>query len=326
MIAAVICVRADSTRLPGKVLEDIGGRTVLASIASRLRRASSVTSIIVATSEEQSDNAIAVEAARLNLPCYRGSKNDVVARMDGAVRRYAAGFKYVFRAMSDQPFLDWACLDEAARLMEIKGWDVVLPLSFGKDPVYGAGLSPWSKRAWSAIVADSRGDEREHVGMWLRRNLKKFEYGLLDLPHWCFRPYRLELDTEDDLRLVRGIVATKAGDISLRSVVALLDKTPELVATNATYTEKTGTYTSYTVAEVAEWERDYRGREVVFSDMPSLEADLRAGQTRATRCQTCGGLLMPTKVRDGDLKLKCTRCGRGETFYADKRLDISEHR
>ena len=320
MIAAVICARADSARLPNKVLADVGGRSVLASIVSRLRRAACVTSIIVATSEEASDNAIAVEAARLNLPCYRGSKNDVVARMDGAVRRYATGFKHVFRAMSDQPFLDWAGLDEAARLMEIKDWDIVLPLSFGQDPVYGAGLSPWSKRAWSAIVADSRGEEREHVGMWLRRNLKRFEYGLLDLPHWCFRPYRLELDTEEDLTLVRAVSAPwAAGDPQLRAVVALLDRTPELVAMNAGVAEKTGTYTSYTVAEVAQWESDYRGREVVFSDLPSLEADLRAGQTRATRCETCGGLLMPTKVRDGDLKLKCTRCGRQATFYADKR-------
>src|SRR5438309_11876242 len=69
-----------STRLPGKVLADLGGATVLARVVHRTRAATTVDEVEVATSIQTADDAIVKECMRLSVGCYRGDETDVLDR------------------------------------------------------------------------------------------------------------------------------------------------------------------------------------------------------------------------------------------------------
>ena len=318
-VTAILCARMSSTRLPGKVLADICGKPALEHIVERLNKAECIGKVIIATSTHDDDDAIASLAAGLSTPCYRGSLNNVSERIDGAIKRHAPDSKYIFRAMSDQPFFDWKMLDEAFSLLVSHDWDFLLPLSFDADPVYGAGQTPWSTIAWHWDVAMSKNEEKEHPGMCIRRNLNRFEYGLLELPKWVWRGHRLELDTHEDLTLFRLIYNAWDGEgpPPLRWVVSYLDRNRQISAINAGVIEKTGTYTSYTADEIQKWNRDYVGREIVWSDFSYWLARLQKENTKYN-CKKCGGVLIGPFIKKGNLVLKCAKCNDRRTFYAKK--------
>jgi len=148
------------------------------------------------------------------------------------------------------------------------------------------------------------------------------EYGLFDLPHWAYRPYRLELDVSEDLFLINAIADAWGNDepVPLRWVVQWLDKNPRIAQLNAGIEEKTGTYTSHTSDEVASWQRDYAGREVIWSDVAGLVGEIRDEHEIKYACRKCGGMLVALSVvrHKGNLRTRCVRCGERRTFYAKK--------
>ncbi|HEV7603962.1 MAG TPA: hypothetical protein VGO15_03290, partial [Candidatus Limnocylindrales bacterium] len=86
----VLCVlqaRVSSVRLPGKVLKPILGEPMLARQVERVRRATRIDALTIATSTEPSDDAIAALCARIEVDCYRGSLDDVLDRFHAAAAR-----------------------------------------------------------------------------------------------------------------------------------------------------------------------------------------------------------------------------------------------
>ena len=90
-IVAIIQARMASTRLPGKVLMDLGGQTVLARVVDRLRRTGRIEEIVVATTDSIVDDSIVQECHQLKVEYFRGSENDVLDRYYRAAQVYAAG-------------------------------------------------------------------------------------------------------------------------------------------------------------------------------------------------------------------------------------------
>jgi spore coat polysaccharide biosynthesis protein SpsF len=313
-----------SERLAGKALVEIAGKPSLTRVIERLRMSKMLTEVIVATTVDKEDDVIASLAVRNGLRVHRGSRDDVVGRMQETIDRYAWDAEYVFRALGDQPFLDWNSLDEACKLLvAYPDWDLLLALAFNEEPVYGAGLSPWTRRAWNGIAAHSTSDEREHPGAWLRRNLTQFDYALLDLGHWNYRPYRLELDTPDDLALFKAIYDAwskdpkNVGEPPLRWVVAYLDRNQGLANVNSHIRERTGTFTTFTRAEIDGWQRDYCNRPIVWGEQLEL-VGLMQSSGKAYRCESCNGMLVATGIKRGDLHMKCARCRKERVFYSAK--------
>ncbi len=320
-VVAVLCVRIGSDRFPGKALAYTSpGWSLLQQCVERLKLAQSVGTIIIATSTTKSDNPIAELAEELGIPCYRGSLDNVVERMWDAVHTLGNGEPLIYRAMVDQPFMDWEALDRSAALMLENSWDNILPLSFNEDPIYGAGVAPWSYNTFKAIRENSTvAEELEHAGMWLRRNLPKVNYGLIDLPHWCYRPYRFELDTVEDLAFVHALQeGMDAARTPLREIVRYLDKHPGLSKRNSHIQEKTGPYTSYTDAEIKQWHKDYAGRPVVWSDIAGLVGSIDTAKQAKYKCPECGGALIALSIVRGDLELECIQCSHKKKYYSSK--------
>ena len=86
-IVAIIQARMGSTRLPGKVLKDLGGETVLARVVNRTRRATLLNEVVVATSMLPADDAIVKECEHVKVACFRGDEADVLDRYYCAAKR-----------------------------------------------------------------------------------------------------------------------------------------------------------------------------------------------------------------------------------------------
>ena len=83
---AIIQARMSSARLPGKVLRELAGQPMLGHVYARLARAKRLSNIIVATSEEPSDEAICAYCNAQAIPHYRGSLNNVAQRFLACAR------------------------------------------------------------------------------------------------------------------------------------------------------------------------------------------------------------------------------------------------
>lgn len=87
-IAIIVQARMSSSRLPGKVMMPILGKSLLARMVERLQMIKHEAMIIIATSVNAEDDIIEREAALMNVPCYRGSINNLLER------HYMASVKY----------------------------------------------------------------------------------------------------------------------------------------------------------------------------------------------------------------------------------------
>lgn len=89
-VVAIIQARMGSTRLPGKVLLDLVGEPMLSRVVSRARRARRLQEVVVATTTELADGAIAKLCAECGWLCFLGSEEDVLDRYYQAAIQYQA--------------------------------------------------------------------------------------------------------------------------------------------------------------------------------------------------------------------------------------------
>ena len=114
---AIIQARMGSTRLPGKALVDLANEPMLARVVHRVQRAGSLHEVIVATTVQPADDAIAQCCAMRGWPCARGSQDDVLDRYYQAA--LASHADVVVRITSDCPLIDPEVIDQVVGNREI---------------------------------------------------------------------------------------------------------------------------------------------------------------------------------------------------------------
>lgn len=77
---AIVQARMSSERLPGKVLMQIAGRPMLEWLYDRITQTKNINRVIIATSDELTDDPIEEFCSRMNISCFRGSLEDVAGR------------------------------------------------------------------------------------------------------------------------------------------------------------------------------------------------------------------------------------------------------
>lgn len=234
MIAAIIQARIGSTRLPGKVLQRAGGKTLLEHVIKRLQKAKTIETIIVATTLAQKDNPVVREATRLGVSVFRGDEYDVLDRYYKAA--LACKADTVVRITADCPLIDPALVDKVVRAYrEGKGrYDYVSNVMPQTFPI-GMAVEVFSFAALTEAWQEAKTPlEREHVTLYLRDRNNPFRRknieGERDYSH-----FRVTVDTKDDLRAVRAIVrilAAERKEGSFRDIIELLKKEPKLQALN----------------------------------------------------------------------------------------------
>ncbi len=226
-----------STRLLGKVLMDLGGQSALGRVVRRLGRAKLLHQIVVATSVASGDDAVAAECARLQVPCFRGSEDDVLDRYYRAAQGWPSDA--VVRITADCPLIDAEVVDQTIEVFLNSGADY----SSNSQETYPLGISAEVfsvsalEQAWREA---SKEYEREHVTPFFYEHPELFRISSISAPGDYSR-YRLTLDTGDDLQLMRAVYASfdNQDTMSWQDVVALLERRPDLAALNSHVVQKT---------------------------------------------------------------------------------------
>jgi spore coat polysaccharide biosynthesis protein SpsF (cytidylyltransferase family) len=199
---AIVQARMSSTRLPGKVLMDVGGEPMLALMLRRLGHARTVERAVVATSDRPDDDGIERVAVELGVKTHRGSLDDVLARVAGA----AAGHDgEVVRLTADCPLVDPAIVDQVVELHQAAGVAYasnVEPRTF-PDGLDVEVLSAEALREAAQTVHDPL--DREHVTTAIRRDPGRFPaVHLVNDPD--LGELRWTVDDAQDLEFVRDVV------------------------------------------------------------------------------------------------------------------------
>lgn len=193
-----------STRLPGKVLLPLGGRSVLANVLLRLRRASTVDAVLCATTVDASDDAVEDEAQANGVEVYRGSPSDVLDRYYRAAE--AAGADVVVRITSDCPLLDPEVVDAAVNERRATGADYASNAQIRTFP-RGLDVEAFTFDALARAHRDARESyEREHVTPYLYRHPELFRTHDVVRDGEDLSSMRWTLDTTDDLRMLAALV------------------------------------------------------------------------------------------------------------------------
>lgn len=206
-VGAVVQARMGSARLPGKVLMDLHGRPALDYLLERLDHAQRLDAVIVATSVEAADDAIARHCAAAGVRCHRGPHDDVAARLLEAAE--AAGLEALVRVNGDSPLLDQALVDHGVELFRQGGADLITnvhPRSFPR----GQSVEVIGSASLRAALPRLSADDREHVTAGLYREpgrlaITNFDAGP-DAVGFDAGDVRLVLDTPDDARLIEGVL------------------------------------------------------------------------------------------------------------------------
>jgi glutamate-1-semialdehyde aminotransferase/spore coat polysaccharide biosynthesis protein SpsF (cytidylyltransferase family) len=228
LVTAIIQARVGSTRLPEKVFADIEGRPMLWHVANRVRRARLVNRIVVATSEELADRAIAAFCERYELACYRGSEADVLDRFYQTAQVFPAEF--FVRITADCPLLDPDVIDRVVEVLKTGTYDYV---SNTLRYTYPDGLDvegfTWEtlSQTWREAKKPS---EREHVTPYMRLSGKFRLFNVKNDVDLSWRGYRWSVDDEGDLQFIRRVYAhfVDLPDFRLKDVLGLLEKEPAL--------------------------------------------------------------------------------------------------
>ena len=197
-IGIIILCRYASTRLPGKILHEIHGRTVLGHIVDRLRRGCLGYPIVVATSQESSDDQIAEYCRRSCLPCFRGSLDDVAGRLLACTEHY--GWDYVVRINGDNLFSDPALLHSMLAVAQTGVFDLITNVP-GRTFPYGMSIEIL-RVSFFRYVLETLTDphNREHVTSWLYENEQVGRrHVVTNQIYPKAAGVQLALDTEEDL-------------------------------------------------------------------------------------------------------------------------------
>jgi len=175
MILAILQARVSSSRLPGKVLKPILGRPMLERQLERVARAELIDRLIVATSGQPEDDAIADLCRYAAFECFRGSLIDVLDRYYQASRRYRPDT--VVRLTGDCPLADPDVIDLGIRFFLENRFDYAgncvertYPIGLDAEVFRFACL----EQAWRAARLPS---EREHVTPFIKNHPEKFSIG-----------------------------------------------------------------------------------------------------------------------------------------------------
>lgn len=241
-VVAIIQARMSSTRLPGKVLLDLGGRPVLERMIERVKRAKNVTETVVATTTDASDDAIVELCKKLDTPVFRGSLPDVLDRYYQCALEYKAD--YVVRLTGDCPLIDPELIDDVVHGLFDPPEDFScnrLPPPFGRTFPIGLDVEACTfqalENAWKNATEKHH---REHVMPYLYETPGKFQVIQLQSDE-DYGDMRWTLDTPQDLELLREVIKRLGGrnDFSWEEVLELFLNDLELAKVNSSVPHKT---------------------------------------------------------------------------------------
>lgn len=239
-IGAIIQARMGSTRLSGKVMKDIKGKSVLSHVIDRVRQSKLIEDIVIATTTHERDDNIEAESVKCGVNVFRGSEDDVLSRYYYAAKEN--NIDVIVRITSDCPLIDPYVVDEIINVYLNERCDLVT--NAGSDltqRTYPRGLDTevFSFEALeNAFVNAKEKYQSEHVTPYIYENSNQLHYFKNDVD---YSKYRWTVDTEEDFELITEVynrLYKGRHDFYLNDIIALFEREPILFNINAHIEQK----------------------------------------------------------------------------------------
>lgn len=238
MIVAIVQARMGANRLPGKVLMDINGISLLQYQIQRISRSKLLERYVVATSTASQDDQIDLFCQKHSIECFRGPENDVLSRYYECAKKYNADV--IVRLTADCPFSDPEIIDRVIKLFKEEKADYAantIPPESNHFPD-GFDVEVFTMQALERANLGARDDhDREHVTFYFWKYQNGFRTLQLSLP-LDYSQYRLTVDYPEDLEVARFIarelkLSNKFG--TMEEIVGILNLHPEIKELNSRY-------------------------------------------------------------------------------------------
>lgn len=235
-VLCIIQARLGSTRLPGKVLKELSGKSVLEHVIYRVSKSNLIDQIIVATTTNKEDDKIVDECFKIGVNYYRGDENNVLSRYYETA--FDKGYETIIRITSDCPLIDPKIIDNMIRYFNNENEKYQLDyLSNSLKETFPRGFDVEIftfnslKEAYENATLEY---EKEHVTPYIYLNQDKFTIKNYYNSN-KYQNYRLTLDTYEDYLVIKNIYDNIYKEDSMffyEDIISYLNQYPEIANIN----------------------------------------------------------------------------------------------
>ncbi len=231
--------RIGSTRLPGKMLLTIAGKTILEVLVERLRKVPTIDRIVLASSVSPENDPLALEATRLGIDCFRGREENILDRLYQASHVFPSDI--VIRVTGDCPLIDPLIVSEAIEKRAAGDFDMVSNTRIRSYPD-GMDVEVFRRealiKAWESEVRGSGLDMERFVSptKYIHHQAGFSEFDLVLQPSAA--EVRLTLDYAEDFEVIKQTYlgcGQHNPDFTMSEMIAFLQTPPEVMTLNKQY-------------------------------------------------------------------------------------------
>jgi len=237
---AIIQARHNSSRLPGKMSKDLHGKPLIARVVEQISYSKLLDNIIVATSDEKSDDVLADLCESFGINFYRGSLNNVLERFIETAEFF--DLDVIIRITGDNPLTDPVLIDSV--ISEYKNDPKLDYINnvHRNGSVHGSGCELVTlaalKRVYNEVSnTTGKNDFLEHVTLYIRKNADQFNTRMFYPDEQLSRPeISYSVDYPEDFTLVEILYKNlyhSGRPFKTREVLEFLDQNPSLLDINS---------------------------------------------------------------------------------------------
>ncbi len=229
--------RMTSTRLPGKILMQAKGKSMLEYHVERLSW--SGLPVYIATTTNQTDDVVVEFARKHGIMFCRGSEENVLGRYYECAKKNE--LDVIIRVTSDCPLIDGNIIKQGLdKYLEIDDGNLYLSNSIERTFPRGLDYEIFSFGLLEdAFNNADKEQELEHVTPYIRANRSGNVTLLNIVNNENYGNFRITLDTVEDYELIRKLIEEYDADkMGFKEVTDILIKHPELAEINSHVEQK----------------------------------------------------------------------------------------
>lgn len=204
-ISAIIEARANSCRLPKKILLKINKKTILEHLVNKLKKSKNLNTIIIATTLNNSDDQIVEIAKKLKVKFFRGDETNVLKRVIDAANHFKVDV--IVRITSDCPLIDVNIVDQLINIFKNNKVDLVGNAKVRSYPD-GMDVEIIRFKSLKKSYKFAKNDYlREHPSLTIYKKKNLFKIiNIIAPPKEFFPNMHLTLDEYQDFVLIKKII------------------------------------------------------------------------------------------------------------------------
>ena len=230
--AFFITARLKSTRLPKKILLEVQGKPLIVHMLDRIKHATSIDKIIICTSTSSQDDPLEKISAQENVFCYRGSEEDVLARLLEAAQRH--DLKHFANITADCPMMDPKLIDQAVMKYQNSDADLLMYEDSNNDLPFSCYLNKTS--ALEKVCLKKNETDTE---VWLKHFTSNPDLKIRSIDvedKYRHKTLKTSLDYPEDYEFIKHVFSElyqKDTVFSILEIIDLVKRRPDILNINA---------------------------------------------------------------------------------------------